>query len=256
MKTEIIAVKGEIMISIKNLSVDYFGHLALDNINVDIPAGCSIGIIGPNGAGKSTLIKALLDIVKKREGKFTLDGVNIKDKLRTIAYIPQKSSIDLTFPITVEDLVLTGTYPRLKLFQRPGKKERKIVDECLEELKITELRKKQISNLSGGQLQRVFIAKALAQNADTYFLDEPFVGIDLTSEAIIVDILKSLRDQGKTILTVHHDLHAVTSYFDKLLILNKSLIDFGDVDSVFTNTNIKKAYGDILGDLNIEGLED
>ncbi|WP_166082364.1 metal ABC transporter ATP-binding protein [Erysipelothrix anatis] len=244
------------MIKIKDLNVDYFGNPALSNVSVEIPFGYSVGIIGPNGAGKSTFIKALLNIVKASSGEVTVGGEAIKNKQSKIAYVPQKSDVDLSFPITVEDTVLTGTYPNIKLFRRPGKKEREIVKTAMEMVDITNLAKRQISNLSGGQLQRVFIARALAQQADVFFLDEPFVGIDLVSETIIVDLLKELRAEGKTVVVVHHDLHEVEAYFDKLMILNKELVAFGDVKDVFNTENIQKAYGSSLGRIEIKGLGD
>ncbi|OZQ61419.1 manganese ABC transporter ATP-binding protein [Paenibacillus sp. VTT E-133280] len=242
------------MIQIRNLNVDYFGNSALEDVNIDIPFGYTIGIIGPNGAGKSTFIKSLLEVIKKRTGSVMVEGRDISEYKRKIAYVPQKNDIDLTFPITVKDTVLTGTYPNLRIFQRPGKKERQTVEECMTMVDISDLANKQISNLSGGQLQRVFIARALAQRADVFFLDEPFVGIDLVSEKIIVKLLKQLREEGKTILIVHHDLHEVEEYFDKVIILNKKLIAFGDVKDTFTADNILNAYGASLGNLVIKGM--
>lgn len=240
------------MIEIRNLNVDYFGNSALENINMDIPFGHTIGIIGPNGAGKSTFIKSLLEVIKKRTGTVRVEGKDISEYKRKIAYVPQKNDVDLSFPITVKDTVLTGTYPNLRIFQRPGKKERETVEQCMAMVDISDLANKQISNLSGGQLQRVFIARALAQQANVFFLDEPFVGIDLVSEKIIVKLLKHLREEGKTILIVHHDLHEVEEYFDKIIILNKKLIAFGDVKDTFTPENILSAYGASLGNLVIK----
>lgn len=242
------------MIEIRNLNVDYFGNSALENINMDIPFGHTIGIIGPNGAGKSTFIKSLLEVIKKRTGTVMVEGRPISEYKRKIAYVPQKNDIDLSFPITVKDTVLTGTYPNLRIFQRPGKKEREIVEQCMAMVDISDLGHKQISNLSGGQLQRVFIARALAQQANVFFLDEPFVGIDLVSEKIIVKLLKHLREEGKTILIVHHDLHEVEEYFDKVIILNKKLVAFGDVKDTFTAENILSAYGASLGNLVVSGM--
>lgn len=242
------------MIEIRNLNVDYFGNTSLEDVNIDIPLGYAIGIIGPNGAGKSTFIKSMLDVIKKRTGTVMVEGKDISEYKRKIAYVPQKNEIDLTFPITVRDAVLTGTYPNLKLFQRPGKKERERVERCMAMVDISDLADKQISNLSGGQLQRVFIARALAQQANVFFLDEPFVGIDLVSEKIIVNLLKHLREEGRTILVVHHDLHEVEEYFDKIIILNKKLIAFGDVKDTFTTKNIQAAYGASLGNVVIKGI--
>jgi ABC-type Mn2+/Zn2+ transport system ATPase subunit len=244
------------MIEIKELNVDYFGSSALESVNIDIPFGHAVGIIGPNGAGKSTFIKSLLGVIKRRSGTVMVEGRDISEYKRKIAYVPQKNDVDLTFPITVKETVLTGTYPNLRVFQRPGKKERERVEECMAMVDISDLANKQISNLSGGQLQRVFIARALAQQANVFFLDEPFVGIDLVSEKIIVNLLKQLRQEGKTILVVHHDLHEVEEYFDKIIILNKKLIAFGDVKDTFTTENIRSAYGASLGNVVIKGMGD
>ena len=188
------------MISVEDLTVDYFGNTALNNISIDIPFESSIGIIGPNGAGKSTFIKALLNVVSKSNGTVKIDDDDISKHKKSIAYVPQKSEVDLTFPITVKETVLTGTFPNLGLFQRPGKKQKEIAERAMELIDIVDLKNKQISNLSGGQLQRIFIARALAQEYNIYFLDEPFVGIDLVSERIIVNILKKLRLKEKPFL--------------------------------------------------------
>lgn len=157
------------MIQVRNLNVDYFGNSALQQLDIDIPLGYSVGIIGPNGAGKSTFIKALLGVIPRRSGTILVNGTDISQVKKDIAYVPQKSDVDLTFPITVRDTVLTGTYPKLRLFRRPGKKEKEHVERCMEMVDIRDLAHKQISNLSGGQLQRVFIARALAQQASIFF---------------------------------------------------------------------------------------
>lgn len=167
--------------------------------------------------------------------------------------MPQKNDIDLSFPITVRDTVLTGTYPNLRIFQRPGKTERQRVEECMAMVDISDLANKQISNLSGDN-SKEFLSPGHLHNKQMYFLDEPFVGIDLVSEKIIVKLLKQLREEGKTILIVHHDLHEVEEYFDKVIILNKKLIAFGDVKDTFTPENILSAYGASLGNLVIKGM--
>ncbi len=244
-----------IVIQLKNINVSYFGHNALSDITTTIPTGQSIGIIGPNGAGKSTLLKSMLGVIKKDSGEVYINDQPISGFKKKIAYVAQRSEIDLTFPITVFDTVLTGTYPSLKLFVFPGRKEKERAKQALEKVGLSNLAKKQIGNLSGGQLQRVFIARALAQDADYYFLDEPFVGIDMVSEKIIIDILNELKAQGKTVLTVHHDLHKVVDYFDHLVILNKKLIVSDQIDKAFTVKFIQEAYGDSLGDIVIKGVE-
>lgn len=231
------------MIYIKNLSVHYVNNMALSHINLQIRSGRITGIIGPNGAGKSSLLKAVLNIIP-HTGETFVDKKEVKKLLKNIAYVEQKSNIDFTFPITVRECVALGTYSSLKLFQKLGKDEWSKVDEALEKVNLSDFKARQIGSLSGGQFQRVLIARCLVQEADYIFLDEPFVGIDSVSETIIMDILQHLKAQGKTILIVHHDLSRVRTYFDDLIILNKKLISAGAVAQVFTSENLKKAYGD------------
>ncbi|MCH3487093.1 metal ABC transporter ATP-binding protein, partial [Enterococcus faecium] len=165
---------------------------------------------------------------------------------KKIAYVEQRSELDLSFPIDVLGVVLLGTYPSLRIGQRPGKKEKERARQALKKVGMEEYAKRQISELSGGQLQRVFIARALAQGAEWIFLDEPFVGIDALSERKIFDILQELKNSGKTILIVHHDLHKVEEYFDEVILLNKQLIASGPVQEVFTSKNLQLAYGEII----------
>lgn len=241
-------------ISVKNLTVAYQGKLAIDRINVNIPNGVITGIIGPNGAGKSTLLKGMMGLIKTESGVTTVGGAPIKEMQKNIAYVEQRSLIDLSFPIKVSEVVLLGTFPKLGLFRRPKKAEKEKVLDCLEKVKMSEFKDRQIGELSGGQLQRVFIARALAQEADIIFLDEPFVGIDMVSEQVIIHLLKEMRDEGRTIVIVHHDLHKVTDYFDDLIILNHRLIANGPVAETFTTQNIQEAYGDVMGQVIIKGV--
>lgn len=230
--------------NIQNLTISYKQKVAIDNVSLQIASSKLTGIIGPNGAGKSTLLKGMMGLIPRENGQIILDGVPLSTWRKKIAYVPQRSEVDLTFPITVLDMVLLGTYPTLGLVKRPGKKEKQIALEALEQVEMTSFRKRQIGELSGGQLQRVFIARALAQHAEIFFLDEPFAGIDMTSEALIMKLLKKWRDSGKTIVVVHHDFHKVAAYFDEIILLNKKLIAHGLVEQTFTEDNIKKAYGD------------
>ncbi|MGO2082614.1 metal ABC transporter ATP-binding protein [Vagococcus sp.] len=243
-------------ILVNHLSVAYQNKLALEDVSLTIVPGKITGIIGPNGAGKSTLIKSIVGLIKKESGHVTLANQAIDHFRKQIAYVEQRSEIDLTFPIRVKEVVLLGTYPKLGLFKRPGKKEKTKVMECLKQVKMEEFADRQIGNLSGGQLQRVFIARALAQEAEIIFLDEPFVGIDMVSEKVIVDLLKELKAAGKTIIIVHHDLHRTREYFDQLIILNKYLVASGPVEEVFTTRLIQKAYGDSMGEIIIKGVSE
>ncbi|MFX3674022.1 MAG: metal ABC transporter ATP-binding protein [Paenisporosarcina sp.] len=229
-------------ISVKNLFVSYHGNEALKNISFTVNEGNLVGIIGPNGAGKSTLLKALLNLIKKDQGDIQILGQSIKEMKTKVAYVPQRSNIDWDFPITVLDTVLLGTYPNLGLFKRPKKEEKAWAIECLEKVGIAQYINRQIGELSGGQQQRVFLARALAQKPDMYFLDEPFVGVDVTSEEKIITILKELRNIGKTVVVVHHDLSKASDYFDELILLNKELIEYGVVDKVFQPEVMRRAY--------------
>ncbi|MBA2176020.1 metal ABC transporter ATP-binding protein [Halobacillus locisalis] len=229
-------------ISIEDLHVSYFGNEAIRHVSLNVEPGNLVGIIGPNGAGKSTLLKAMLGLIPRDKGQVKILDKPVKEVRKQIAYVPQRNDIDWDFPITVLDAVLLGTYPRLKRFRRPGKKERQWALECLARVGMDAFSKRQIGELSGGQQQRVFLARALAQQADVFFLDEPFVGVDASSEETIVKILKELGEQGKTVVVVHHDLSKANEYFNQLILLNKELIGFGTVGDVLQSKVIERAY--------------
>lgn len=229
-------------VSVRQLFVSYHGKDALTDITFTLEPGRMIGIIGPNGAGKSTLLKSLLELIPRDKGEIEIFGRPLQEMRRRIAYVPQRSEIDLTFPITVFDTVLLGTYPRLGLFRRPKKQHKEWARHCLEKVGMADFGKRQIGELSGGQQQRVFLARALAQEAELFCLDEPFVGIDVTSEEAIVALLKELRDLNKTVLVVHHDLSKAHQYFDDLLLLNVRLVEAGAVENVFQPDRLKEAY--------------
>ncbi|MCG1026910.1 metal ABC transporter ATP-binding protein [Virgibacillus halodenitrificans] len=229
-------------ISVDQLHVSYYGKEAVRDVSFSIIPGSLVGIIGPNGAGKSTLLKAVLGLIPSDKGIVKVRGGEVKLVRKKLAYVPQRSNIDWDFPISVIDTVLIGTYPKLKIFKRPKKEDKKLAMECLEKVGMAEFKNRQIGELSGGQQQRVFLARALAQQAEIFFLDEPFVGIDISSEETIIKVLKELRDQGKTILVVHHDLSKANDYFQQLILLNQELIKFGNVDEVMTPETISRAY--------------
>ena len=233
------------MIEMKNLSVGYQGQLALEPTSLTIKGPTITGIIGPNGAGKSTLIKGMLGIVES-EGQTFLDRKPMKQELSKIAYVEQKIHIDYNFPIKVKECVSLGLYPKIKLFQRLKASDWEKVARALKIVGLEDFAERQISQLSGGQFQRVLIARCLVQEAKYIFLDEPFVGIDSVSEEIIMKTLRQLRKDGKTILIVHHDLGKVVAYFDQVLILNKKVVAFGSTESTFTKENMQKTYGSQL----------
>ncbi|PFG87026.1 metal ABC transporter ATP-binding protein [Lactococcus lactis subsp. lactis] len=237
------------MINTKNLNVFYNENKVLKDIQLEVIPGRITGIIGPNGAGKSTLIKAILNIVP-HSGEILINGEVSKKQLKKIAYVEQKSDIDHTFPIKVKECVSLGTYTGLKLFQKLGAKVWSRVSEALQKVNLLDYENRQIGELSGGQFQRVLLARCLVQEADYIFLDEPFVGIDSISEKIIMNILQDLKSQGKTILIVHHDLSKVREYFDDIVILNRELISYGSVRDSFNQKYLKAAYGDniFIGD--------
>jgi ABC-type Mn2+/Zn2+ transport system ATPase subunit len=249
------------IITIKGLSVSYDRKRVLTNIFLEVEAGKLYAVVGPNGAGKSTLFGAMLGLTEPTSGEIEFWGASINQQRQRVAYIPQKNDVDWTFPATVWDIVQTGRYPHQKTFSwarlfKSAAQEQKNVDDkaltlnALREVGMEHLKDRQIGELSGGQQQRVFIARALCQQADIFFLDEPFVGVDVTTEARIFQILKRLTAQGKTILVVHHDLSTIEANFDRVILLNQRLIAAGDVATVFTKDNISKAYGAQLSVLN------
>lgn len=229
-------------VTVTNLSVSYNGVKAIEKIDFSFSGGSIVGILGPNGAGKSTMMKAMLGLIGKDSGDVQVGDNPIEKVRKNIAYVPQRSNIDWDFPITVKDTVLLGTYPKLGLFRRPSKADKKWAMDCLEKVGMEEYARKQIGELSGGQQQRVFLARALAQRAEFFFLDEPFVGIDVSSEEVIIKILKDLKHEGKIVFVVHHDLSKVKSYFDNLILMNKSMISSGPVDHVFQDHYMEEAY--------------
>ena len=222
-------------IEIRNLTVAYGENIALENFNLDIEVGSLMALVGPNGAGKSTLIKTILKFLKQITGE-------IKINAKTLAYVPQRNSVDWDFPTTLFDVVEMGCYGRVGLFKRVNKEEKQKVLKAIEQVGMLDFKDRQISELSGGQQQRAFIARALVQEADIYLMDEPFQGVDSTTEKSIVDILKKLKSEGKTLIVVHHDLQTVPTYFETVTFINKSVITSGKVKEVFTQENIDMAY--------------
>lgn len=235
-------MKNSFALEIENLSVSYMETEALSDISCKIEPNQLVGIIGPNGGGKSTLIKAIMGLVSKDRGDIRIMDKSIKSAYRELAYVPQKSSIDPSFPILVKDVVVQGCYPHISWWKRPRLEDYKKVDECLEKVGMIDFKKRQIGKLSGGQLQRVLLARALAQEANIFFLDEPFTGIDMASENQIMSVLRELRQMKKTIFVVHHDLSKVKEYFDSLILLRRELIACGDKDEVLSPKNLERAY--------------
>ena len=229
-------------IQIEDLTVAYRDKPAIWDMDLRIPTGVLAAIVGPNGAGKSTLLKAVLELIRPVAGSIQVFGQPFRQVRRRVAYVPQRTSVDWDFPTDVLDVATMGTYARLGWIRRPGRLERRDALAALDRVGIADLAHRQIGQLSGGQQQRVFLARALVQDADLYVMDEPFQGVDAVTEAAIVDVLRSLRDAGRTVVAVHHDLATVPKYFDWVALLNVKLIAAGPVGEAFTDANVKAAY--------------
>lgn len=237
------SIPSNIPLSVRDVTVAYHRKPVLLNVTLDIPPGSLVGLVGPNGAGKSTLLKAVVDMVPRISGHVMIFGQPYPYSRGRLAYVPQRESVDWDFPATALDVVLMGTYGRLGWFRRVGKTEREQALAALAKMEIDHLAKRQISQLSGGQQQRTFLARALVQQADLYLMDEPFAAVDAATERAIVQLMRGLQKQGKTIIVVHHDLHTVPEYFDHLVLLNQVLVAAGPIETVFTKDNLQRTYG-------------
>ncbi|NIM93440.1 MAG: ATP-binding cassette domain-containing protein [Anaerolineales bacterium] len=234
---------GERAIEVTDLTVAYREKPVLWDVDFEVPTGTLMAIVGPNGAGKTTLIKSILGLVKPAAGQALILGHPVVDQRRLVGYVPQRGSVDWDFPTSVLDVVMMGRYGALGWFRRPGHHEREAAMEALEKVDMLDFADRQISQLSGGQQQRVFLARALVQDAQIYFMDEPFQGVDATTERAIVSLLQELRTAGKTVVVVHHDLQTVPEYFDWVTLLNVRRIASGPVSEVFTEENLRLTYG-------------
>ncbi len=230
-------------ITVKELTVDYDGVTAIKDVYFAVRAEELTAIVGPNGAGKSTLIKALLGLIPTRTGTISCFGTSPKQYRKDISYVPQRAQIDWEFPANVFDVVAMGLYGELGLLRRFSSAHKDRVHSALTDVDMADFATRQISQLSGGQQQRVFLARSIVQDAELILLDEPFGGIDAKSEVVIVDILRRQKQNGKSIVAVHHDLSTVKDYFDDVILLNKTVTAFGPVDDVFTKSNVEKTYG-------------
>jgi manganese/zinc/iron transport system ATP- binding protein len=230
-------------LQVEDLTVAYGERPALWDVDLDVPAGTLMAIVGPNGAGKTTLIRAVLGLLKPAAGSVRVFGRPYDEQRRLVAYVPQRGSVDWDFPTDVLDVVTMGRYGALGWLRRPGRREREAALEALDHVGLRDLAGRQIGQLSGGQQQRVFLARALVQDAQVYLMDEPFQGVDATSERAIITLLQELRHQGRTVVAVHHDLQTVAEYFDSVTLLNVRRVASGPVDEVFTDENLRRTYG-------------
>jgi manganese/zinc/iron transport system ATP- binding protein len=230
-------------LEVHDLTVSYHRKPVLWNVDLAVPRGKLLGIIGPNGAGKSTLIKAIMGLLPLSSGWVQVFGQPVETQRDKVGYVPQRESVDWTFPVTAMDVVLMGRYGALRWWNRIGRRERDLAKQALDKVGMLPYAHRQISNLSGGQQQRVFLARALVQDSQIYLMDEPFAGVDAATESAIVKLLQELREAGKTVLVVNHDLQTAREYFDMLILLNMRLVAFGATDDVFTPGLLQKTYG-------------
>lgn len=230
-------------VEIEDLTVAYRESPVLWDVDLSVPPGVLMAVVGPNGAGKTTLIKAVLGLVRPAAGSVRVFGGSIRTNRRRVGYVPQRTAVDWDFPTTAHDVIMMGSYGSLGWVRRPGKRQIARANETLEQVGMLPYANRQISQLSGGQQQRVFLARALVQDADVYFMDEPFQGVDAATEKAIVAILKELRSKGKTVIVVHHDLQTITEYFDWVMLLNVRRIATGPVEETYTEENLRKTYG-------------
>jgi manganese/zinc/iron transport system ATP- binding protein len=230
-------------LSIHDLTVAYHRKPVIWDIDLEIPEGRLVGIVGPNGAGKSTLLKACLDLVPKASGLVRIYGKPYRQQRHLVGYVPQRESVDWDFPVSALDVVAMGTYARLGWLRPVDRQSRARALHALDRVGLADLAHRQISQLSGGQQQRTFLARALAQDAKLYFMDEPFAAVDATTEGMIVNLLREMRDESRTCIVVHHDLATVAEYFDHVILINMRIIESGPTDVVFTQENLRKTYG-------------
>lgn len=239
-------------VEVEDLTVAYQDQPVLWDIDLQVPEGALMAIVGPNGAGKSTLIKTILGLMQPAAGQIRIYGKPYVEQRKLVGYVPQRGSVDWDFPTSVLDVVMMGRYGALGWLKRPGASERAAALDALDKVGMKSFAERQISQLSGGQQQRVFLARALVQDAQLYFMDEPFQGVDATTERAIVTLLQELRSAGKTVVVVHHDLQTVPEYFDWVTMLNVRRIACGPVGEAFTDENLRKAYGGKVAFLSAE----
>ncbi|MCC7476848.1 metal ABC transporter ATP-binding protein [bacterium] len=240
-------------LEVEDLTVAYNEKPVLWDVDLSVPPGVLLAVVGPNGAGKTTLIRSVLGLLQPVAGKVRIFGRSLAEARQRVGYLPQRGSVDWDFPTTVLDTVMMGTYGQLGWLRRPGRREREAAMEALSRCNMADFAGRQISRLSGGQQQRVFLARALVQQADLYLMDEPFAAVDATTERAIVDVLRELRSQGRTLLVVHHDLETLNEYFDWVLLINVRRIALGPVSEVLTSENLRLTYGGRAAFLSVEG---
>lgn len=248
------AIPSDAALALRGLTVSYGDKPAVFSLDATFPARAMSAIIGPNGAGKSTMLKAALDVIPRLSGDVHVFGTPVTSARDRIAYVPQRASVDWDFPTTVMDVVQMGLYRKVGLLGRLTGRMADKARDCLGRVGMADFAHRQIGQLSGGQQQRVFLARALAQDADLYLLDEPFAGVDAATERAIIDVLKLLQAEGKSVIAVHHDLSTVRDYFDHVFLINVRRIAEGPVERTFTTENLQAAYGGRLAATHLDEL--
>lgn len=246
------------LIKLDHVGVTYpNGHNAVEDISLDLGAGVICGLVGVNGAGKSTLFKVMMGFIKPTAGAITLMGGSVKQALKKnlVAYVPQAEDVDWNFPVLVEDVVMMGRYGHMGFFRHPSHRDRQCVHEALVRVSMQDFKKRQIGELSGGQRKRVFVARALAQGAKIIFLDEPFTGVDVTTENSLIDLFRALAAEGGLIVVSTHNLGSVPSFCDEVILINRTLIASGPVDTTFTEDNLARAFGGMLRHVHVGGAD-
>ena len=243
---------GTISIDIENVTVAYHGKVALHSASIKLEEGVICGLVGMNGAGKSTLFKAIMGFVKPVTGNVSIQGLPIRQvqKRNFIAYVPQSEEVDWQFPVNVYDVVMMGRYGYMNLLRIPRSIDKQVVQESLERVGLWDMRFKQIGELSGGQKKRAFFARALAQQGTVLLLDEPFAGVDIKTEKLMIDMLMELRQAGYTILISTHDLSSITTFCDQVVLINRTILAYGNTSEVFTEENLSRTFGGSVGDFS------
>jgi ABC-type Mn2+/Zn2+ transport system ATPase subunit len=240
-------------IQVEQVTVAYNGKVALHGANLALKPGSISGLVGMNGSGKSTLFKAIMGFVKPVTGRVLIEGLPLRNaqKQNLIAYVPQAEDVDWNFPVSVWDVAMMGRYGYMNFLRRPKPQDRQIVRQSLERVQMWELRDRQIGELSGGQKKRAFLARALAQQGSILLLDEPFTGVDIKTEKATIDLLLELRAAGDTILISTHDLSSITTFCDQVVLINRTILAYGETSEVFTEENLSRTFGGSVGDLSL-----
>ncbi len=243
---------NEISIDLENVTVAYHGKVALHSASLQLKAGTICGLVGMNGAGKSTLFKAIMGFVKPNTGRILINGLPIRQvqKSNLVAYVPQSEEVDWNFPVNVYDVVMMGRYGYMNLLRIPRLIDKQAVRESLERVEMWPMCDRQIGELSGGQKKRTFFARALAQKAKVLLLDEPFAGVDIKTEKMMINLLMELRQTGHTILVSTHDLESITTFCDQVVLINRSILAYGNTSEVFTEENLSRTFGGSVGDFS------